>query len=176
MVVTVSAQKRKAEKKLVGTWILEEVELENIDELAQTFLDMQVGILEQQITQYEEMMKTIEDETEKESYVEQLEILKNQKAEFTLESVKEEFTKEFDNLIGTYKLTFNKDNSYESISEGKTGTWKINKKATELIIIEGERDVIFSITGLTKKKLNLFFVEEQREEVIINLVFIKEKK
>ncbi len=177
LVATVSAQNRKAEKKLVGTWTLVEIELENADELAQTILDLQVGILEQQIIQLEDILKGIEDETEKETYIAQLEELITMNEEFTLESVKEEFTKELDNLKETYILVFNKDKSSKSLLDNKEGTWKLNKKATELTITEGESDIVFSITELTKNKLDMVFEEEQGEmKVIMNMVFTKNKK
>jgi len=165
LVVTVSPQNRRAEKKLVGTWTLENIYLENADEFAQTILDMQVDLLDKQIALIENMIKDVEYEDVKQGYVEQLENLKTQKEEFTLESVKEEINNEFDNLKGNLQLIFNKDKTYKNITEGneQEGTWQINNEGKELIITENERDISFSISKLTKKKLEMTFAEEQAE-------------
>ncbi len=174
LVVTVSAQNKKAEKKLVGTWTLQEVEVENIDELAQSVLDMQVEILEVQITMLENFVNETEDEVEKQTYTEQLEELKSQKDEFTLEVIKESFTTEFNNLIGSLKLIFNKDKSYKSILDDKEGTWELYKKGKELIITEGDRDVVFEVLELSKTVLFLKIIENQGEiKIIMKMRFTK---
>ncbi len=177
LVVTVSAQKRKAEKRLIGTWTLKEIEIENADEVAQSVLDIQIDLLERQISQLEEMIKYIEDETEKETYVKQLEESKLQKSEFTLESIKEGFNEEFDNMKGAYKLVFNKDQSFKSPLDNKEGTWGVNKKVTELILTDEEGDTLYSfyITELSKKYIYLILIERHGElEIIINFVFVKD--
>ncbi len=164
----------KPEEMILGTWTLSNIEIGNADEVAQTFLDMQVGILDQQILQLEEMTATIEEELEKETYLAQLNELKAQKAGFTLETIKEEFSKEFDNMIGSYKLVFNEDKSYKSLLDDKEGTWALNEDASVLTITEGERDVTFNIKEFTESKLDVSFEESQGEMAVkMNMTFTK---
>jgi len=177
LVVTVSAQNRRAEKKLVGTWTLENIYLENADEFAQTILGLYVGIFDQQISDLEDMIKEAENEDDKNDYITKLEEVKKQKEDYSLETIKSEFKQELDNLIGSLQFLFNKDKTYKNISDDIDGTWKINKKATELIVKEGEREVVFHISKLTKDKLFVTILEEQGEiKMTLNMEFKKDKK
>jgi len=177
LVVTASAQKRKAEKNIVGIWTLQEVEVENLDELAQSIWNMQMVILEEQIILLENFVSETKNVDEKQTYKEQLEELKFQKDEITLERVKESFTTEFNSLIGSLKLVFNKDKSYKSILDNKEGTWELYKKGKELIITEEYKDVSFDVLELSKTILFLKIIENQGEiEMTIKMRFTNNKK
>ena len=177
LVVTVSAQNRRAEKKLIGTWTLEEVELENMDEIAQKMSDMYADIFDPLIAQLEEMIESIKEEEDKKSYIGQLEDLKKEKEEHNLENLKKEITQEFDYLTGNVKYVFNKDKTFKSLLDDKKGAWKINKKVTKLTMTEGEEDIIFHISKLTKNKLFVTIIEEQGEMTMrMNMTFTKNKK
>ena len=160
------AQKRlqkKYEKRIIGTWVLEEIELDNIDEIAQSMLDIQTSLLDDQIAQLEEQIKIAENEKDKEIFQTQLDESKMLRSEFTLEKIKEEFNNEFEKMYGEFKLEFTKNKSFKSYPEAGEGTWFISKDGTILATNDGEHDQNFTIIELTDKKLILFYDENSTD-------------
>ena len=175
--LSANAQNKKFEKRLQGTWTLDSIELKNIDTLAKNIMDLQVGMVDMQISQLKETISATEDEDEIKTMQAQLNELLVQKSEFTIEKYKKEFNDQFQQLIGKFQIQFNKDKSFLVMPDEYEGTWSLNKKATELILIENNEERKITINELTKKTLVLKFEDGEAEmKIIMIMYFIKEKE
>jgi len=179
----------KPEKLIVGTWGLETVEIINMDEYAQSMIDMQMPFIEMQVNQIKEQIsstekeiQTLKDKKEIESKYSDLQTLQTQldeanrqKTELTIEKVKIEFNSAFDSMKKEFKLVFNADKTYENVLEGAKGTWKISKDGKTLTTIdENKKSDDLEIKELTKDKMRLYVSNSQGDMTIeMIMVFTK---
>ena len=139
----------KPEELILGNWTLDKVEALNLDELAVQSVELQKSLIDGQIASVEEQIATIEDEEEKTTYQTQLEVLKNQKGEITVEKIKEDTKKGFDEMAGTISFTFTEDGKVNA--QGKVSDWTIDEDGTTVTITtEGNEQP----TVLTIEELN----------------------
>ena len=155
----------KPEEMILGAWNLEKSELENIDEFAQNMIDMQVLILDEQITQLQTQIDESSIEGEVETLQPQLDALLAQKAELTIEKFKEGFLPKLEEMTDGFVLDFAEDKSYTKLPENNKGTWDLNEDASEITITgdDGESKN-FTITELSAEKLVLK-IEDGEEEM-----------
>jgi len=190
--VTIFASCGKSpEKMIVGTWKLNDVQIENMDAYAQSILDMQTSMLDgqvkqvaDQVTAMEAEIKTIKDKKAIEAKNAELAGLKSQldgfntqKAGMTLESVKAQFQTQFDQMKEQFKMIFNVDKSFENPLDGSKGTYEFSADAKSLITkdAEGKADSIM-ITLLEAEKMVLALNQKQGELTLkMTMTFAKEK-
>lgn len=160
----------KPEELIIGTWNLTDVQIKNMDEYAQSmidmqmpFIDMQVQQVNDQITALQNELKTIKDKkvleaknAELTTLKAQLEEANKQKAELSVDKVKEEFNKNFDEMKKEFKMIFNEDKTYENVLEGAKGTWAITEDNKTLVTTDqsGKADSI-TIAEINKEKMTL---------------------
>ena len=165
----------KMEKKLVGTWVLSEMEFVNIDEFAKTYYDLQLEIYDEQIKYTEEQLELTENEEEKKSYQQQIDDYEAEKTKVSMEEIINEFNASFDEMLGVFKLIFSKDKTYENTQSEAIGTWFIDKNKSELHITEYETEIIFLIKILNKKELILYLEDGEAENLMqFNMTFKKD--
>ena len=135
------------EELILGNWTLNKVEALNLDELATQSVELQKTLIDGQIASVEEQIATIEDEEEKATYQAQLEVLKTQKGEITVEKIKEEAKKGFEEMVGTISFTFTEDGKVNA--QGKTSDWAISEDGTTITITtEGNDPTVLTIEEL----------------------------
>ena len=174
--LSANAQNKKIEKRLQGTWTLDSIEIKNIDTLAKNMMDLQVGMIDEQISQLKEIISEIEDEDEIKTIQAQLDELLVQKSELTIEKYKADFNYQLQQLIGEFKIQFNKDKSYLIMPNENEGTWSLNKEATQLYLIENNEEKKLTINELSKKTLILEIKEsDDAYSAIIIMYLIKDK-
>ncbi len=179
IVSILSSCSQKPEEMLAGTWTLSEVNIEDIDMLAQTFLDLGIGQVDAAIAQVEEQIAAIGEETkdtklEKEALTAKIEQMKAEKGAMTLEAIKDDFSKGTEALVGTLQFVFNEDKTYKSLPDGIKGTWALNEDATSLTITEGDKDEIFIINNLSSDKLDITVETGQADmPVVMKMTFTK---
>ena len=179
IVSILSSCSQKPEEMLVGTWTLNEVNIEDLDALAQTFHDLGIAQVDFAIAQLEEQIAAIVDETEdtkleKEALTAKIEEMKIEKDAMTLDVVKDNLTKGSEGLVGTLQYVFNEDKTYKGLPDATEGKWALNEDATTLTITLGEKDMIFNIKELVADKLSVTIEETQAETVIkMDMIFVK---
>ncbi len=188
--VTVFTSCSSPEKMIVGTWKLSDVQIENMDEYAQSILDMQTSMIDgqiqqvtDQVTAMEEELKTIKDKkaieaknAELAGLKSQLEGFNTQKGSMNLESVKAEFQTQFDQMKEQFKMIFNADKSFENPVDGSKGTYEFSADKKSLITkdAEGKTDSIM-ITLLEAEKMVLSLDQSEGEMSLkMTMTFAKE--
>jgi hypothetical protein len=171
----------KPEELILGTWNLTDVQIKNMDEYAQSMIDMQMPFVEMQVTQINdqitainEELKTLKDKkvietknAELQTLQAQMDEANKQKEELTIEKVKEDFTKNFDEMKKEFKMIFNEDKTYENVLEGAKGTWTISEDGKTLTTKDenGKEDAIV-IDEIAKEKMVLSISNVQGEMTI----------
>ena len=167
----------KIEKKLVGTWVLSAIEVENMEEYAKPMLDLEHEYFDDQIEVLEGQLELIEDEDEKGTIQQEIKKIEAEKSEMTLESKINELNTIFADFVGKLKLEFYKDKKYKSIAEDEetgSGTWFIDKKKSELHTTESNYEQVLSIITLSKIEVKFYAEEGEGESLLqFNMIFKK---
>ena len=140
----------RMEKKLVGTWVLTEMNILNIEDVATAIYDMQQNMLDQQLESLNEELSTTEDEYYKKSIQAQIDEIEKSKEDLSIESIKEDAN----SMNNDLSITFNEDKTYSSGFENNA-TWHIDQKKSELHITI-DTVIILTIEKLELKKLILY--------------------
>ncbi len=178
----------KPEEMLRGTWVLEDVEIVDIDNLSKVVYDQQIKEFEQQlpaiegqIAQIEEQIATSKEDKEKETLQSQLEVFNSDLVKFkeymsalTVESVKEEMKGGINEFKGELKYSFGENSAFKNLLDESEGTWSITEDGKTLTITMEDRDTPHAVSELSEEKLTIVFEENQGEmKIKINMMFKK---
>ena len=172
------AQKRlhkKNKKRIVGTWVLENVEIGNSDEVATKQMELYHDIINQQIASLKQQIEGIEDEEEKANLQAQIDEFNAEKLEYTKEKIIEEWDAMFEESLGEIELTFTKDG--KAITGDETSEWHISEDGKTLILETetNQNENEFIILELNKQQLILFIEEGEDENLMkFKMTFKKE--
>jgi len=179
----------KPEELIIGTWALSDVTINNMDEYAQSMVDMQMPFVDMQVQQINDQIAPLQESLKKEkdkkkiesinqeiqTLTAQLDEANKQKAELTVDKVKADFTASFEEMKNEFKMIFNEDKSYENVLEGAKGTWAITEDGKILTTTDeqGVADSI-AITEITKEKMVLTISNQEGEmKVDMTMTFAK---
>ena len=146
----------KPAELILGSWKLDKVEVENLEELAQIQLDFQKGQADEQIASLNEQIEMEENEELKIAIQEQLDAQTAAKEELTLESLLKEANDYYDKIEG--EVTFTEDNKVAGDMEGD---WAISEDGKTLTA-----GIEYEIRELNEKTLVIYYEEEKGENVI----------
>jgi len=181
---------QKYEKLIVGKWQLSNVQLDNIEEYAQSILEMQQSSLDGQISQTKDHLSVLQNEINTlknpkaiEAKLKELTDLRiqlgeldSQRNEYSIEKVIIEFEKQFDKMEEEFKIIFYKNQTFENPVDATKGTYEISNDKKYLVTnTDGKSDKI-EIKLLEKEKMILFIDQAQSEQSIkMTLTFKKQK-
>ncbi len=183
LIFTLNAYSQNYDKKIVGVWILKDLQINNLPHLAQEMTDRQHESYKEDIAEYterifqlEEDIKILTDQEEIDEINQQIELNRQRIAEkseqmalITAESFMEDTKKSFNQSIGSMKLSFFADKKYiVSFDTEQEGTYSFTADNTGFIIYSNEKTDIFKIKKLNKKKFIFTFEDEFSD---INIVF-----
>ena len=163
------------EELLIGTWMLQEVEIINIEDYVQSMIDMQIGMIDEEITTLTQQAETESDDSKKTKIQTEIENLENMKTQLSTEPMIEKSNNEFNGIIGIFQLIFYKDKTVKVLPDNKVNEWSVNENITELYITEIEHVTTFLILELSQEKLVLSYSQGEAEnQLIVNMTFKKE--
>lgn len=145
------------EKKLIGKWSVESIDIENLDEIIQQLIDAQMPMIDEQIKQIDEQIAALENEEEKAALETQKAQIVAQKEKLTVDAMKEEYKSNFESMKNV-TIEYKEDKTYEMVAEGNTekGTWILSEDGKTLTSktegAEGEGDSV-TIVELTAEKM-----------------------
>jgi len=190
IIISSVKKKKKYEKWIIGTWKLSDIQVVNLNTYVQVILDMQIKMLDGQIKQVEDQvivlkseLKTLKDKkliADKNAQIESLNItlkdFETQKSELTFESLNSEFQAQFDEMKQKFSLVFNKNKTFENLTDGSKGSYSFSSDKKKLITVtdENNKDEIF-ITSLDKNKLVLFLDQTEGDlNLQMTMIFLKQ--
>ncbi len=176
LIVTLSAYSQNYDKKIVGAWIIKDIQISNLEGLAQGMIDIQSAFYEKQIEIYTEKIFALEDEIKSlKDYNEienkKIEIVElrqkitdnsEQMAKLTLDYYVNDMKKMIDEFKKNVQFTFYEDKKFTYSADQNYCNYSFKEDNTKLVLeYEGNKIEIFKIKKLNKK--HFIFVSEQEE-------------
>ena len=152
----------KAEELILGEWVLENAEIQNLEEFVQNSIEMQKKAIDEQIAPMQAELDT--SENEKPILKAKVEVLIQSKEELSAENLKTQITESVEEMKGVYTLTFTEDGRVTS--EGTSHDWKISEDGKILTRSTGDESIEIEILELTRSNLVMAFENKKGDDVL----------